>query len=700
MTSIVTGAAAPGDIIDEHNLQNGHHPAARQEEQKDLPLCLLLQPAVQNYAWGVKGTRSSVAGFLEEHAVEDEKPYAELWMGTHVNGMAQVLREKTRSTVRRTTRSTTTTISSSSTSLRSGTTASSSSRGEVSSLASVIEEDPDYWLRGTTTTAAARRGSSSASINGKNGNAAAGTVLGPTTVAQLNHHAGNGVVAENNGRDEHLHANGGTAATMRENHVGNGTKTSMATATTSAAADSIPPHDLSFLFKVLSVSTALSIQLHPDKPTAQRLFREHPDIYKDANHKPEIAIPLGPGPFEALMGFRPEKEIRAFLELLPELQEACSGVQTASTASSKISELYAALMRQDGKKIAALLDSLVKRIEVANAENEDHFLDDKLKKLVLRLNHQYPNDVGIFSVFFLNYVIVDNHVDTAPATTDGALISSQAADEPDERRLEVQTAAVKLGKSKTFLFCKANVPHAYLNGNCVECMALSDNVIRAGLTPKFKDVDLLLKICDYSDDLVETGECVRSSELLGGVGGRGGEKDLKTKTGPKSIPDQDLEEDGVHVHLYRAPPPVFDFQVLEIVALPSRLQSETKVSSGRIYLPTASIMFAIQPSSSGGSLRPGPTAAHGTTIVEVEVAGGFGNTVKNNDQEVEEQPPESEEFFQILPGQTFFLRGDVFVTFSFQKTDYSRTCDSQENGTPAGPSVFLATSGETAVTMR
>jgi mannose-6-phosphate isomerase len=38
------------------------------------------------------------------------------------------------------------------------------------------------------------------------------------------------------------------------------------------------------------------------------------------------------------------------------------------------------------------------------------------------------------------------------------------------------------------------VPHAYLKGNIVECMASSDNVIRAGLTPKFSDIPALLEV--------------------------------------------------------------------------------------------------------------------------------------------------------------------------------------------------------------
>lgn len=38
--------------------------------------------------------------------------------------------------------------------------------------------------------------------------------------------------------------------------------------------------DLPFLLKVLCIGTALSIQAHPDKKLAQRLFKEHGDIYK------------------------------------------------------------------------------------------------------------------------------------------------------------------------------------------------------------------------------------------------------------------------------------------------------------------------------------------------------------------------------------------------------------------------------------
>ena len=60
--------------------------------------------------------------------------------------------------------------------------------------------------------------------------------------------------------------------------------------------------DLTFLFKVLSVNQALSIQAHPNKHLAKVLHAQQPKNYPDANHKPEMLIALND--FEALCGFR------------------------------------------------------------------------------------------------------------------------------------------------------------------------------------------------------------------------------------------------------------------------------------------------------------------------------------------------------------------------------------------------------------
>lgn len=77
-------------------------------------------------------------------------------------------------------------------------------------------------------------------------------------------------------------------------------------------------NSLSYLFKVLSVRTALSIQAHPNKKLAEQLHAEHPDKYKDPNHKPEIAIALSDD-FMACYGFLTAEKIKANLEANPKL---------------------------------------------------------------------------------------------------------------------------------------------------------------------------------------------------------------------------------------------------------------------------------------------------------------------------------------------------------------------------------------------
>ena len=43
--------------------------------------------------------------------------------------------------------------------------------------------------------------------------------------------------------------------------------------------------NIPFLFKILAIEKALSIQSHPDKQTAEKLYEEQPDIYKGAYNK-------------------------------------------------------------------------------------------------------------------------------------------------------------------------------------------------------------------------------------------------------------------------------------------------------------------------------------------------------------------------------------------------------------------------------
>ncbi|CAH3025226.1 unnamed protein product, partial [Porites evermanni] len=214
---------------------------------------------------------------------------------------------------------------------------------------------------------------------------------------------------------------------------------------------------LPFLLKVLSVNKALSIQAHPNKVHAAFLHRERPEIYKDPNHKPEMAIALTP--FEGLCGFRPLAEIQNFVKTIPELaavigQEAADAVAASSDGLKKA---FTALMTCSPAVISLQLNKLLKRITEKKSSGDD--LSTYCGELLLRLNSQFPGDGGCFCIYFLNYIVL------------------------------------KPGEA---MFLGPNLPHAYLAGDCVECMACSDNVVRAGLTPKLKDVDTLCEMLDYS----------------------------------------------------------------------------------------------------------------------------------------------------------------------------------------------------------
>lgn len=52
-------------------------------------------------------------------------------------------------------------------------------------------------------------------------------------------------------------------------------------------------------------------------------------------------------------------------------------------------------------------------------------------------------------------------------------------------------------------YIKPGQPHAYVQGECLELMKNSDNVVRLGLTPKQKDTETLMKILDYENREIE-----------------------------------------------------------------------------------------------------------------------------------------------------------------------------------------------------
>ena len=214
-----------------------------------------------------------------------------------------------------------------------------------------------------------------------------------------------------------------------------------------------------FLLKVLSAARALSIQAHPNKVQAQRLHAKDPKNYPDDNHKPEIAIALDS--LVALVGFQPVRSIRKHLESLKELDELVGkGLvdeiiksEDQVMAENLIKQLYGIIMQRavDKEHLASCIFKIHKRLmeKEFRSPEEEQFLEQ---------HTLYGADVGLLSFFFFNLVHLQ------------------------------QGQAIYMG---------AGVPHAYIKGNIIECMANSDNVVRAGLTNKFKDVETLLNIILY-----------------------------------------------------------------------------------------------------------------------------------------------------------------------------------------------------------
>lgn len=220
-------------------------------------------------------------------------------------------------------------------------------------------------------------------------------------------------------------------------------------------------NELPFLLKILSINPdcGLSIQAHPDKQRAEALHARDPINYPDPRHKPEVALPLSR--VRLLYGLRPVVEIVGVLERFPELcrlfdAEVCRALREVDEADRLaqgdiVKRLFSALLTSSAVDTAEVVGALKEQGKKGRAESEE-------LALVERLSRQYGDaDVGLLALFIMNIVTV----------------------EPGQA-----------------LFIGPNIPHAYLDGDLVECMACSDNVVRAGLTPKYRDIQTLLEMLD------------------------------------------------------------------------------------------------------------------------------------------------------------------------------------------------------------
>ncbi|KAI0360054.1 mannose-6-phosphate isomerase [Trametes cingulata] len=222
-----------------------------------------------------------------------------------------------------------------------------------------------------------------------------------------------------------------------------------------------------YLFKVLSIKKALPLQAHPDKGLAEQLQLKDPSNFVDANHKPEIAVAIGEPlsatssgtqggdvhvgdndtAFTGFVGFRPLEDIKAYLQKVPEIANAIGDAMlvasfTQNPSTDLLKQLYGKLLKRGVEardEVATAISKLEQRIKKGGNLGVPN--GDELARLVLKVNSQYPGDAGVLATtFFMNF------------------------------------AKLKKGEG---IYIGADDIHAYLEGDIIECMAISDNVVNA-----------------------------------------------------------------------------------------------------------------------------------------------------------------------------------------------------------------------------
>ncbi len=216
--------------------------------------------------------------------------------------------------------------------------------------------------------------------------------------------------------------------------------------------------ELPYLFKVLSAAKPLSVQVHPCREKAQAGYAKENEQgialnaanrnYKDANHKPELVYALTF--YKAMNGFRKVENIISLFEGadIAALSEQLTKLK-ATPNSTGLRQFFSDVMTLSGEPKQAALTQLKR----AASTKQTTVMARDAFELVNEFCQDYPEDIGLFSPLLLNVV------ELAPGEA---------------------------------MFLHAETPHAYVKGTGLEIMANSDNVLRAGLTPKFMDVDELM----------------------------------------------------------------------------------------------------------------------------------------------------------------------------------------------------------------
>jgi mannose-6-phosphate isomerase len=239
---------------------------------------------------------------------------------------------------------------------------------------------------------------------------------------------------------------------------------------------------LPFLLKVLDVKDMLSIQVHPSKQDAQIAFDSENEQgidlaspkrnFKDNNHKPELMLALSE--FWLLHGFKKPGILQKILREIPELH-----FLVPVFGGDNFKKLYRHVMEmpqmQVDRHLKTLLDRIIPHYQAGklNKGKEDFWA----ARAAITYSQNGHIDRGIFSIYFFNLL----HLQPGQA-----------------------------------VYQEAGLPHAYLEGQNVEIMSNSDNVLRGGLTPKHVDVPELLKHVKFEATVpnIITGKPVETERVI------------------------------------------------------------------------------------------------------------------------------------------------------------------------------------------
>jgi mannose-6-phosphate isomerase len=227
---------------------------------------------------------------------------------------------------------------------------------------------------------------------------------------------------------------------------------------------------LPYLIKIIAVERPLSLQAHPSRAQAEAGFaREEQEgipadapnrTYRDNWPKPEVLVALQPT--EALWGFRdPAKTYDLFRQL--GVQAVIDIVEPLRdddrSAPDRLAEVFARLLRLAGPG-----RHLVQQVADAAASAQTGGPLGLFATTARELASYFPDDPGVLAALLMNRLTLHRY---------------------------------------DAIFLAAGNLHAYLSGGGVEIMANSDNVMRGGLTPKFVNVDELLKVLDFTPSVPE-----------------------------------------------------------------------------------------------------------------------------------------------------------------------------------------------------